>query len=130
MGVRIIQFTVLALGLLADRALSGDDAPPRNYDLAFSNGLHPLDSDQGGLNGMPTSNYTAVKWPWGTIPQVCYDIAKSYDGYCEVYDTEVYNVTYSDVRALLSVEMDERETILTPSSAIPPGRSADARMPQ
>lgn len=71
------------------------DAPPSSYGLAFPNGLHQLDTDSGGLNNVPHPSFSSSKWAWGTLPQVCFSAATK-NNYCNVYDVEVYDVTYSD----------------------------------
>ena len=80
--------------LTAFAGIAAAAAPPASYSVAFTDGLGPR-LNPGALN-MPVPSYSVNRWAWGTVPQPCYDQAVT-SGYCNVYDIEVYDVTYSDV---------------------------------
>jgi len=66
----------------------------------FTDGIEVLNTGYGGgLNALPRSSYTTTKWPWGQVPRTCAEQSKEWK-LCNVYDLEVYEVTYSDVSVL------------------------------
>lgn len=88
----LISLFSIALAICAVSA----DSPPSSHTLWSSDGLGtPLAA--GVVAKMPVPSYTVNRWPWGTVPESCYDTATK-NKYCNVYDIEVYDVTYSDVR--------------------------------
>ncbi|KAK7728779.1 hypothetical protein SLS63_006387 [Diaporthe eres] len=89
-----VPLALLALGVVF-RSAYAQDAPPASYGEAFPDGLSVLDPN--GNNNIPSPSYTLNRWAWGTIPQACYDVANG-NGYCNPYDVEVYDVTYSDMQ--------------------------------
>lgn len=89
---RILSLLTFALAVGTATAA----APPSSYGVAFSDGLGPR-LDPPILANAPVPSYSVNRWAWGTVPETCYTSAsKNY--YCNVYDIEVYDVTYSDVR--------------------------------
>ncbi|KAK3328169.1 conidiation-specific protein (con-13) [Cercophora scortea] len=87
--------------LLVSLTLSGaalaQDGPPESYAEAFPDGLDALDTYSGGLNSLRYPRYAKTKWPWGKVPQYCYDDATGdTPDYCDVYHIEVYEIAYSD----------------------------------
>ncbi|RPA73996.1 hypothetical protein BJ508DRAFT_244123 [Ascobolus immersus RN42] len=79
-------------------AVLAQNGPPASHANKFS-GLNVLDSAYSGasfgLNNIPQSSYSKYKWPWGTLPKNCYDIAVN-NNYCNPYDVEAYDITYND----------------------------------
>lgn len=88
------QYSFFALLLAATVPAVLADGPPEMMGEKF-NGLHVLDSP-GGLQNLVGSSYTKSKWPWGTVPKLCHDTSVI-NNYCNPYDLEVYDITYSDV---------------------------------
>ncbi|KAK3338045.1 conidiation-specific protein (con-13) [Neurospora tetraspora] len=84
-------FFALLLAAVVPAVLA--DGPPETMGENFS-GLSVLDSP-GGLQSLTPAPYTKSQWPWGTVPKLCYDTAVN-NKYCNPYDLEVYDVTYSD----------------------------------
>ncbi|CCC09157.1 hypothetical protein SMACR_03017 [Sordaria macrospora] len=87
------QYSFFALLLAATVPAVLADGPPEMMGEKF-NGLHVLDSP-GGLQNLVGSSYTKSKWPWGTVPKLCHDTSVI-NNYCNPYDLEVYDITYSD----------------------------------
>ncbi|KAK3952441.1 hypothetical protein QBC32DRAFT_236933 [Pseudoneurospora amorphoporcata] len=85
-------FFVLLLAAVVPAVLA-QDGPPKTMGEKFG-GLDILDSP-GGLQGLTPAQYTKNQWAWGTLPKLCYDTAVHHN-YCNPYDLEVYDVTYSD----------------------------------
>ncbi|KAL2758686.1 hypothetical protein ACRALDRAFT_1080418 [Sodiomyces alcalophilus JCM 7366] len=86
---------VQVASVVALAGISLAQVPPEHSRL-FPDGLGVLDSRPGaGLNSMQGVSFEATQWEFGTVPQVCYNAAVD-DGYCDVYDLEVYNITYDD----------------------------------
>jgi hypothetical protein len=90
MSILLSLFTVaLAVGSATAAA------PPASYGVAFSDGLGArLNSPLMATLAVPS--YSVKKWAWGTVPESCATSATT-NNYCNVYDIEVYDVTYSDV---------------------------------
>lgn len=88
--------SAVLLGALAASGAMAQNGPPSWMSNKLANGPEALNTGYlGGLNGMPTTSYTRTKWAWGQLPKTCYDQAM--EGYCNPYDVEAYDVTYSDV---------------------------------
>jgi hypothetical protein len=88
-------FSLLALAAMRVR---GDDSdkPPSSMTRAFADGLHnTFDYDKGGLNSVPTRDYTIAQWNEGMLPKVCYDAATN-DKRCDKGNYDVYDITYND----------------------------------
>jgi len=91
--MKTTSFLVAVSSLLP--VVFAQDKPPSSHGEKFS-GLNVLDSGtNGGLNGkLGPVNHSIRKWGWGTLPEQCFNSANN--GYCNPYDVEVYEVTYSD----------------------------------
>ncbi|ROT34639.1 hypothetical protein SODALDRAFT_321324 [Sodiomyces alkalinus F11] len=90
--IELVQ--VASLLVLAGVSLA--QVPPGHAAL-FPEGLSVLNTRPRsiGLNNMQGVPFGFTQWAFGTVPQVCYNAAVD-DGYCNVYDLEVYDVEYDD----------------------------------
>ncbi|KAK3377498.1 hypothetical protein B0H63DRAFT_524787 [Podospora didyma] len=90
-----VAFIVGAALSPAPAVLVGDDGLDPETPVLFEDGM-PFDFGiYGGLSTLPSAAQTTYRWPWGTVPKWCYTEAVN-NGYCNLYDIEVYDVTYSD----------------------------------
>ncbi|KAM7187515.1 hypothetical protein V8F33_011162 [Rhypophila sp. PSN 637] len=91
-----LSATALLFGAISlASGVMGQDKPPANFGVKFTNGIEVLNTGvNGGLSAVPGSSYTRTRWAWGTIPRTCYN--QAVEGYCNPYDMEIYDVKYSD----------------------------------
>ncbi|KAK3983901.1 hypothetical protein QBC44DRAFT_390241 [Cladorrhinum sp. PSN332] len=86
---------LLALSLPAHVLANDQHEGPSLYLAERFDSLHFLDLLNGvGLNTLPVAEYTVTQWGFGTVPQICVDMAA--DRECDVHDLEVFEVGYGD----------------------------------
>lgn len=82
----MLQTPFFALLLAAAVPAVLADGPPESMGTKFD-GLDVLDSP-GGLQSLTPTPYTISQWPWGTVPQLCYDESVN-NNYCNPYDLDL-----------------------------------------
>ena len=89
--------SVVSAAALISLATASDPTTTKN--TLFPNGIG--DFFNPPMMKLPIAGYTVKQWPWGTLPKTCFDQAPKDGGnYCNVYDIDVFDVTYNDVSHL------------------------------